>query len=61
MPDNDLYSTKIYTNCCNGSNGSNGCGCGCGSNVGPAGPMGPQGPVGPQGPTINGKRPLSRC
>ena len=56
MPDNDLCSTKIYTNCCNGSSG-----CGCGSNVGPAGPMGPQGPVGPQGPTINGKQPLSCC
>lgn len=46
MAENDLYSTKIYTN--NG-NGSCSC-CGCGSNVGPAGPMGLQGPPGPQGP-----------
>ena len=46
MNENDLYSTKIYTNCCNGSCGC----CGCGSNVGPAGPMGLQGPPGPQGP-----------
>lgn len=46
MSENDLYSTKIYTNCCNGSCSC----CGCGSNVGPAGPMGMQGPPGPQGP-----------
>ena len=46
MNENDLYSTKIYTNCCNGSCSC----CGCGSNVGPAGPMGLQGPPGPQGP-----------
>ena len=46
MSENDLYSTKIYTNCCNGSCSC----CGCGSNVGPAGPMGIQGPPGPQGP-----------
>ncbi len=45
MAENDSYSTKIYTNNCNGSCGC----CGCGSNVGPAGPMGPQGPAGPQG------------
>ena len=45
MADNESYSTKIYTNSCNGSCGC----CGCGSNVGPAGPMGPQGPAGPQG------------
>lgn len=47
--ENELYQTKIYRNCCNGSCGC-GCGCGCGSNVGPAGPMGLQGPPGPQGP-----------
>lgn len=46
MPDNDLCSTKIYTNT---SNGSCNCCC-CGSSVGPAGPMGPMGPQGPQGP-----------
>ena len=46
MPDNDYYSTKIYSDRCNGSCGC----CGCGSNVGPAGPMGLQGPPGPQGP-----------
>lgn len=46
MADNDCYSTKIYTNNCNGSCSC----CGCGSNVGPAGPMGLQGPPGPQGP-----------
>ena len=46
MNENELYSTKIYTNCCNGSHGC----CGCCSNVGPAGPMGLQGPPGPQGP-----------
>ncbi len=46
MAENDSYSTKIYTNNCNGSCGC----CGCGSNVGPAGPMGLQGPAGPQGP-----------
>lgn len=49
MPDNDYYSTKIYSDRCNGSCGCCGC-CGCGSNVGPAGPMGLQGPPGPQGP-----------
>ena len=42
----ELYSTKIYRNSCNGSCSC----CGCGSNVGPAGPMGLQGPPGPQGP-----------
>lgn len=47
MQEQDLYSTKIYTNNCPGF----GCCCGgCGSNIGPAGPMGPQGPVGAQGP-----------
>ena len=46
MQNDDLYSTKIYTSCCNGSCSC----CGCGSNVGPAGPMGPQGPTGAQGP-----------
>ena len=50
MADNDLYSTKIYSNCgCGGF--APACSCGCGSNVGPAGPMGLQGPPGPQGPT----------
>lgn len=35
MQDNDLYSTKIYQNGCNGSGSCGcGCGCGCGSNVG---------------------------
>ena len=37
MQDNDLYSTKIYQNGCNGSGSCGcGCGCGCGNNVGPA-------------------------
>ena len=46
MQDNDLYSTKIYQNGCNGSGSCGcGCGCGCGSNVGPAGRIGPQGPI----------------
>ena len=42
MQDNDLYSTKIYQNGCNGSGSWVRIGCGCGSNVGPAGPIGPQ-------------------
>lgn len=49
MAENECYSTKIYSNPCNGSC-SCACSCGCGSNVGPAGPMGLQGPAGPQGP-----------
>ncbi len=49
MAENECYSTKIYSNPCNGSS-SCACSCGCGSNVGPAGPMGLQGPAGPQGP-----------
>ena len=51
MADNDLYSTKIYSNCGCSNNFAPACSCGCGSNVGPAGPMGLQGPPGPQGPT----------
>ena len=52
----ELYSTKIYRNNCNGSCSC----CGCGSNVGPAGPMGLQGPPGPQGTRIIGNCCLSK-
>ena len=54
MADNDLYSTKIYTNNCGGSCSCYGCDWGGGGipgrSTGPQGPAGPQGPIGPQGP-----------